>query len=220
MRTIYTPPSFKETAFHCALCHAYSRQIWSSTAYWEKGWHRLDSCDICLCEHCKKISIWYEDTMVYPDFKGVEPPNLDLNEDIQRDYQEAASILQRSPRGSAALLRLAIQKLCIELTGGEKDLNTSIASLVSRGLPLSVQKSLDAVRVIGNEAVHPGQMDLCDDVLTASALFRLVNIIAEKIITEPKTVEEIYSSLPETKRREIEKRDSMAADSKTVIPTV
>jgi len=146
--------------------------------------------------------------MVYPDFEGVQPPNQDLSADIQADYQEAASILQKSPRSAAALLRLAIQKLCKELGEKGKDINTDIKNLVTKGLPAAVQKSLDIVRVIGNDAVHPGQIDLRDDVNTVKALFKLVNLIAEKMITEPKEVEAIYDSLPDNKKQQIEQRDS------------
>ena len=49
---------------------------------------------------------------------------------------------------------------------GEK-LDDDIANLVKRGLNPTVQKSLDIVRVIGNEAVHPGVLDLKDDRDTA-----------------------------------------------------
>ena len=37
-----------------------------------------------------------------------------------------------------------------------------------------------------NEAVHHGEMDLRDDVETASQLFVLVNAIADQMITQPK----------------------------------
>jgi len=43
----------------------------------------------------------------------VEAPNSDLSEDIKKDYLKAANIFTDSPRASAALLRLALQKLCI-----------------------------------------------------------------------------------------------------------
>ncbi len=145
--------------------------------------------------------------MVYPSFAGVDSPNQDLGEDIRDDYQEAAEILQRSPRGAAALLRLAIQKLCIQLGEDGENLNTDIGNLVARGLPEKVQESLDALRVIGNEAVHPGEMDLRDDMEIASSLFKLVNFIAEKLITEPKEIEEIYGKLPTAKVDQIAKRD-------------
>jgi len=38
-------------------------------------------------------------------------------------------------------------------------------------------------------------------------LFKLINIIAEKMISEPREVEEIYNSLPENKKEQITQRD-------------
>jgi len=46
--------------------------------------------------------------MIYPEVSGIQKPNQDLDADIIEDYLEAASILNRSPRGAAALLRLCI----------------------------------------------------------------------------------------------------------------
>jgi len=65
-----------------------------------------------------------------------------------------------------------------------KDLNKDIGNLVKKGLPQKVQQALDLVRVIGNEAVHPGQIDLNDDPVTAAKLFELVNIIADTMTTQ------------------------------------
>jgi hypothetical protein len=205
----YIPPKFKQTAFNCPLCNAYASQSWFDAAYFNAGYHLFDSMDVCFCSHCREFSIWFYSKMIYPNFAGIEPPNQDLSENIQNDYQEAAEILQRSPRGAAALLRLAIQKLCIQL--GEKgvDLNTDIGNLVKKGLPEKVQQSLDTLRVIGAQAVHPGQIELKDDVETASALFRLVNFIAEKLITEPNEIDEIYSKIPDGKKEQIVKRDTV-----------
>ena len=59
-----------------------------------------------------------------------------------------------------------------------------------------IQKSLDLVRVIGNEAVHPGTIDLGDDRKTALGLFTLINLIATAMITEPKEVDEMYAEYP------------------------
>jgi hypothetical protein len=131
-----------------------------------------------------------------------------LSADIRTDYEEARSILARSPRGAAALLRLAIQKLCKELGKSGKDLNQDIAALVRVGLPVEVQRALDAVRVIGNEAVHPGQMDVSDNPKIAAALFGLVNFIVEKMISEPKAIDQIYELLPPDKLAQIQKRDN------------
>ncbi|HEX9721852.1 MAG TPA: DUF4145 domain-containing protein [Candidatus Paceibacterota bacterium] len=207
MQQEYIPPTYQQSAFHCPFCNVYANQLWDDLRkVTRNAWH-FDGADACTCAHCKRYSVWVNGAMVYPDFEGVQPPNQDLSEDIQTDYQEAASILQKSPRGAAALLRLAIQKLCKELGENGKDINTDIKNLVAKGLPSGVQKSLDVVRVIGNDSVHPGQIDLRDDIETAKALFKLVNLIAEKMITEPNEVEAIYDNLPEEKKQQIEKRD-------------
>jgi hypothetical protein len=69
--------------------------------------------------------------------------------------------------------------------------------------------ALDAVRVIGNNAAaHPGKLDLRDDRPTAETLFDLVNLICEKMISEPKHVKAVYEKLPQSAREAIEKRDT------------
>jgi hypothetical protein len=116
-------------------------------------------------------------------------------------------VLELSPRSSAALLRLCIQKLMKELGQKGKDLNEDIGILVSEGLEPRVQKALDVLRVIGNQAVHPGQIDLKDDKATAVSLFQLLNLIIERCITVPKRLDEMYASLPAGALEAIEKRD-------------
>lgn len=112
-----------------------------------------------------------------------------------------------SPRGAAALLRLCIQKLCKHLGESGENLNNDIASLVKKGLNPTIQKCLDTVRVIGNEAVHPGVLDLTDKADTVVSLFFLVNMVADAMITQPKTIGSLYESLPANKRDQIEQRD-------------
>jgi hypothetical protein len=88
-----------------------------------------------------------------------------------------------------------------------KNIDNDIASLVKKGLDARVQKALDIVRVIGNEAVHPGQMDLRDDRDTATELFRLVNLVADIMISQPKAIDAMYSGLPASKLKGIVDRD-------------
>ena len=137
-------------------------------------------------------------------------PNSDMNDDIRLDFLEAAEILDTSPRGSAALLRLCIQKMCKQLGERGRNINDDIGSLVKKGLDARIQQALDVVRVIGNEAVHPGQIDWRDNNETARKLFDLVNLIADVMITQPRTIEALYQGLPETKRQDIERRDNLA----------
>jgi hypothetical protein len=159
------------------------------------------------CFNCNEVALWIYDRMIYPQRGEAPPANPDLPPEIARDYDEASSILDLSPRGAAALMRLAIQKLCKHLGQPGNNINDDIKALVAGGLDQRVRKALDAVRVIGNNAVHPGQIDLRDDRATAESLFRLLNLIAEKMISEPKHVNEVYDALPEEARKAIEKRD-------------
>jgi hypothetical protein len=151
--------------------------------------------------------VWAGGSLVFPHGHVEIEPNEDLPDDVRADYKEAALIFRTSPRGAAALLRLGIQKLCDHLGQEGQKLDDAIASLVRSGLEPRVQKALDIVRVIGNESVHPGQMDLRDDPETALELFRLVNLIAERMISQPKHIDTMYEQLPKSKRDAIEKRD-------------
>lgn len=205
----FKPPAYQETAFNCPYCNAYSNQLWS-TLICSNTRSTLRDTEIAFCSHCKNYSIWHEEKMIFPDMSGIELPNEDLNKDIAEDYNEASSILNKSPRGAAALLRLALQKLCKQMGEKGEDINTDIGNLVRKGLSSVIQQSLDALRVIGNESVHPGQIDLRDDPKTAMSLFRLVNKIAETMITEPRQIKDIYDKIPEEKKKAIDKRDSKA----------
>ena len=168
----------------------------------------LDNVFVAQCFSCMDVSIWVHERLVFPARGKALPANADLSADVRRDYDEACSILDLSPRGAAALLRLAIQKLCKELGEPGENLNNDIGALVAKGLDDQVRKALDVVRVIGNNALHPGQMDLRDDRDTAEKLFELLNLIADKMLTDPKRIEEAYSKIPEGARKAIEERDS------------
>ncbi|MHB1401707.1 MAG: DUF4145 domain-containing protein [Thiobacillus sp.] len=163
---------------------------------------------ISVCFHCAKPSLWNLDKMVCPSQGGIESPNLDLDEDIRADYLEAASVVQQSPRAAAALLRLCVQKLTKQLGLQGKNINEDIAALVARGLNPDIQQALDTVRVIGNNAVHPLEMDMKDNRQIANALFALVNFIADQMITFPAKRAALFASLPQAALSGIAKRDS------------
>ena len=115
---------------------------------------------------------------------------------VKQLYNEAGLIYNKSPRAACALLRLAIDRLCNELVETDRDINKNIGSLVKKGLPQSVQQALDVVRVVGNKAVHPGMISFdVDDKNTATMLMRLINIITERMITEPKEIRNLSHAL-------------------------
>ena len=211
----YIPPTVLESKFTCPHCEAIAMQSWESRndGFYKPGGPAAAGVQsqylirIAHCAHCRKYSLWHAQTMVYPELGTAPPPNADMPSEVMHYYREAAAIAQRSPRSAAALLRLAVQVLCIELGEQGKNINDDIASLVKKGLPPLVQKSLDVVRIVGNNAVHPGQIDTDDDV-TVGSLFGLLNIIVDYMISMPKRVDATYGNLPSTLLEAITKRDN------------
>jgi Domain of unknown function (DUF4145) len=170
------------------------------------------------CGNCGEYTYWLqtglasEAHLLWPIGSSLAPaPHIDMPEEPQADYEEARAILERSPRGAAALLRLALQKLMVSLGQKGKDINADIAALVKEGLSPGVQKALDTLRITGNNAVHPGQIDLNDHRDIAVAIFGLMNYIVEQQITRPRELESIYQSLPESSRQQVEKRDATSS---------
>lgn len=162
------------------------------------------------CFVCKDLGIWMRERLMFPDQTSTEIAHPDMPADVRADYLEATKVLAASPRSAAALLRLAVQKLCVHLGKPGKDINQDIASLVADGLDSRIQKALDALRVIGNEAVHPGTMDISDDTATAAELFKLLNFIVERMISLPRKLDAIYDGLPAAKLEGIAQRDAKA----------
>lgn len=212
MKGQYISPKLDLAAFNCPHCHVYTHQDWyflkaGETADGFGLQHSDKRFKVSYCERCGQNTIWYGEKIIFPNNSLVEPANIDLPESIIADYNEAADVYNLSPRSSAAMLRLAIQKLCKHLGESGENINQDIKNLVTKGLPPKVQEALDIVRVIGNESVHPGKLNLNDNREIAAKLFKLVNFIANKMITEPKEIDEIYNGLPENKLKGIEKRD-------------
>ena len=163
---------------------------------------------VSKCYNCQELTIWIHDSIVYPRQKISIQPNKDLPEYILRIFEEAREVVEVSPKGAAALLRLCVQYLCKELGEPGKNLDVDIGTLVRKGLNSLVQQALDVVRVIGNESVHPGEIDLNDNRDIAIKLFELVNLICDQMISHPKNVKTLYENLPPSKLDGIEQRNT------------
>jgi hypothetical protein len=164
--------------------------------------------EFCICSHCNEWSYWYEGRMIVPCEAPVPPAHVDLPTECLADYVEARSIVAVSPKAAAALLRLAVQKLMVVLGENGKNINNDIGALVGKGLPVQVQQALDFCRVVGNNAVHPGEINIDDTPEIAHNLFSMINYIVEDRISRPKQIQSLYDKLPDSARKAIEKRDA------------
>lgn len=214
MNKNYIPPSKDRYLYTCPHCNTQS-QMEQDTHYFTSdvkntvtglgGVSNKLTIHKCVC--CDSKIIWVGNEYVYPDIVA-EEANPDMPESVMELYNEAGLIYNKSPRAACALLRLAIDRLCNELGETDRDINKNIAALVSKGLSKSVQQALDVVRVVGNKAVHPGQIAFdVDNILTAKVLMSLLNVIVSRMISEPKEIQELYDLLPDSVKESIEKRD-------------
>src|SRR6516165_4973401 len=205
----YIAPQVLSKKYTCPHCGAIALQRWQ-LSYWNLGSQSADQdrnpIRVGTCDHCQNRTLWLDDTMLFPDTGEAPQPNPDLPASVKDVYLEAASISTKSPRGAAALLRLALQHLCRELGESGNNINNDIRELVKKGLPERVQQALDIVRVTGNNAVHPGQIDV-DEPDVVQNLFSLLNVIAEYCISMPNRIGSLYASLPQTALDQIQSRD-------------
>ena len=210
MKQNYTTPKFDLEAFNCPYCTTYANMIWYKADF-QKGFDSIGHLGLSAaqCSCCGKSTVWKGETMIIPSSSTAPMPNDDMPEEILELYNEAREIVAKSSRGAAALLRLALQYLCDYLVPGNKKLNDKIAKLVENGLSPQLQQAFDIVRVVGNNAVHPGEINIKDNPDICIKLFELINIIVDQMITRPKDIEAFYkNTIPEKSKKAIEKRDS------------
>lgn len=223
----FESPRYKKEAFTCPNCSTFSKHDWTHTLVNESYGQfsgnigmgvekqKVNYLYLCKCEHCGYISFWYNENLIWPLNTGVESPLDEMPEDIKTLYNEASSIVELSSKGACAILRLALQKLCNRLAGQDekKKIDGAIKKLVENGLPATLQKAMDTVRIVGDEAVHPGEINIDDNKDLAIAMFRLLNIIIDKMIVEPKQIDDLYNLMPENKLEGIKNRDKKNEES-------
>jgi hypothetical protein len=204
--TEYVAPQLHVQAFTCPHCGAFAQQSWTALP---AGSTMTSNVLRSRCQFCSKIALWYLERMVYPAVSIGPLPHEDMPTTVRDLFLEARDVGARSPRAAAALLRLSLQILIQDLTpqaGG--NLNTGIASLVADGgLHPQVRQAMDVVRVVGNNAVHPGELQMDEDSDLVPALFGLINLVVEQVISRPKQVSDLFSSLPAGALEQIRRRD-------------
>jgi hypothetical protein len=201
MKSEYIPPLFKGESFHCPHCGVFAHQHWYEVNLEDDSEDKSspEILHVSACEKCDMLSLWIDEKIIYP-FSGKTPaPVNDMPEEVKKDYLEARSILDRSPKSATALLRLAMQNLIFYLSKGE-NLDQNLRNLRRRGLDAKFQKALESVRMTGEKAVNPGQIAQEDNSETALVLFNLLNLIVDALITQPRMVNDILENLSDKKK--------------------
>ena len=204
----YVPPTYGIAAFNCPICNAYADQHFGRTYFSNEGGSTEQlSIWTSRCRSCRKISMWLNKQLIFPDRLTAPLPNNDMPDNVKKIYGEARQISNKSPTAACALLRVCIDKLCIHLGEEDGTLYNKIGNLVEKGLPPLIQKSLDSVRITGNDELHVGEINVEDNEKTVTSLFKMINIIVQTMISNPKMVESYYGDLPEDKLDGVNQRD-------------
>jgi hypothetical protein len=100
-----------------------------------------------------------------------------------------------------------------------KNMELDVSNLIRKGLPDKFRDAFWAVRVIGVDAVRPGEVSGMDDVDTAIALFNLTNMIVESTISQQRKVNQLYTTLPNPKpARKRTRRKPRKSKKREIIP--
>lgn len=219
--TVDTTPYFKSESFACPICGAFAQQSWAECSAQDSksGDHFDPSLNVSTCFVCRGEAVWLRSVsygtgsrrtigkLIHPTAKLSGPArSSDMPEEVAALYDEASTILALSPRSASALLRLALEVLLEGMYPDKQgNLNAMIGAAVADGLPERVQKTMDFMRFSGNQSVHKFHHD--DTPETAATLFNLLNIVVERLITQPKQLDSLYDGLPEGFKEQIDRRD-------------
>lgn len=133
--------------------------------------------------------------MVYPSGTGVTPVDC-MPENVKTVFLEAQSIGGISPRASAAMLRVALERLVNDVGGKGSNLAGKIASL---HLSPRLQKLCDICRAAGNEAVHHESFDFSASNEEAramvEALSEFINRLADEFCGLEKAADELQRKI-------------------------
>jgi len=143
-----------------------------------------------------KKSFWINEELLVLDNTTVPHPHADMPETCINLYNEARTIVRRSPKSAAALLRLVTYALMRELGETGIHIDRDIHSLVKRGLPRRIQKALEYCRITGENGIPPGEIDLHVTPDMPLIMFAVINFIVEEQITRARRIEKAYNNLP------------------------
>jgi predicted RNA-binding Zn-ribbon protein involved in translation (DUF1610 family) len=215
--TNYVAPASHLEAFTCPHCGVIAHQTWTRFTVQYAG-APDGNVTFSRCQHCGAECIWRFDRMIDPSGWIGPTPHEQMPENVLEFYTEASEIGGRSPRAAAALLRLGLQTLIDDLRPGGGDINAKIGALVKDGLDPDVQLAMDVVRVVGNNAVHPGELQIDDDPSLVPAMFELVNMIVEQMIARPGKLRALFEKLPDRARDAIGRRDGSKEEGPVTKP--
>lgn len=129
---------------------------------------------------------------IYPDYIPIQ---------IRDDYTEASSIMEKSPKAAATLLRRCLQGMIHDFWNiHEKNLNAEISQLQGK-ISATQWQAIDGLRSIGNIGAHmENDVNLIIDIELAEALKlqKLIELLLEKWYIDRYEEEKLYAEIIQT----------------------
>jgi Domain of unknown function (DUF4145) len=115
--------------------------------------------------------------------KPAEEPIEEAGDEIEEsaeDFEKAAAILNKSPDGAAALMRICIQNMLPLLKKEGRELDDNISSLVHKGLEVEIQQSMDTLQVLRKTPFQQSYNRFNEDREMATKFVKLLNGILQR----------------------------------------
>jgi hypothetical protein len=135
---------------------------------------RMANLHVSNCHSCNGFALWVGGLLVFPT-RIDKTPEL-----VEEDVEEAAAILEKFPRGAAALMRVCVQKLVPLLEDNGKALNQRVSSLVRKGLEMEMQQSMEVLAVLRSDPAQLSQLESQADKETALRFLDSLQAVLER----------------------------------------
>lgn len=167
--------------------------------YVDKGWYA-----VLMCTRCSKPSVfvdfWDEPSkkwvpqLVYPIPLGAPE---EVPKEIGKVFNEAVSVLHRSPNLCAIGIRRSLEGICDDQKAAGRTLSDKIKFLSSKGIvPKTLSDMMETSRLFENIGEHFGELDI--SLNEATSLVHFVMAIFECVYVAPAKINAAIKSLQTT----------------------
>lgn len=135
--------------------------------------------------------------LIYPESGSIQFPEY-VPKAIRQDYEEACSILRKSPKASATLSRRCLQGMIRDFWGIKKNRLIDEIQALQDKVPAAQWDAIDALRQLGNIGAHMEKdVNTMIDVDTgeAESLLSLIELLIQKWYINRNDEQELYKRI-------------------------
>lgn len=163
--------------------------------YWEAIWEVPKDCDLENVDP-KYIRFILDDTnkkvtLIYPKISSILiEPNTDMSDEEKNLFNQAKNIFDQSPKSAGSLLRTVLESI-LKRSFNMNNKKINLWQILNKHnvkekLGELILSICNTCRLIGNSAAHSEKLNYqSEDKDKVELFFKLINMIANKLITQP-----------------------------------